>query len=79
MDTGIGWVDWAMLAVLVLSLVVGAVRGLVFEVLSLAGWIVACFAAQSGSPWLAPHLPIGTPGSPLNVTRWRSHVCSLPR
>lgn len=66
MDTGIGWVDWGMLAVLLLSLVVGALRGLVFEVLALAGWIVAWFAARYGAPWLAPHLPVGTPGSLLN-------------
>src|SRR5512132_1352048 len=66
MDTAIGWVDWGMLAVLALSLVVGALRGLVFEVLALAGWIVAYFAARYGAPWLAPHLPIGTPGSLLN-------------
>ena len=66
METGIGWVDWAMLAVLLLSIIVGALRGLVFEVLALAGWIAAWFAARYGSPWLAPHLPIGTPGSLLN-------------
>lgn len=65
--TEIGWVDWGMLAVLVLSLVVGAVRGLVFEVLAIAGWFVAYFAAQWAAPLLAPHLPIGTPGSLLNV------------
>ena len=42
----LGWVDLAMLAVLALSVVVGIVRGFVFELLSLAGWIAAWIAAQ---------------------------------
>ena len=67
MGTEIGWVDWGMVAVLVLSLVVGALRGLVFEVLAIVGWFVAYFAAQWAAPLLAPHLPIGTTGSLLNV------------
>jgi membrane protein required for colicin V production len=66
MEIGIGWVDGVMLGVLVLSLVVGALRGLVFEVLALLGWVVAWFVAQWATPWLAVHLPIGTPGSLLN-------------
>jgi membrane protein required for colicin V production len=66
MSVEIGWVDGAMLGVLGLSLVVGALRGLVFEVLSLLGWLVAFFAAQWLAPLLAPHLPAGSPGSVLN-------------
>jgi len=62
----IGWVDWALLAVLLASVVVGLVRGLVFEVLSLLGWVAAYVAAQLFSTELAPHLPIGAPGSALN-------------
>jgi membrane protein required for colicin V production len=62
------WVDWAMLAVLALSVLFGLLRGLVFELMSLVGWLVAYFAAL----WLAPeavrHLPIGTPGSALNYS-----------
>jgi membrane protein required for colicin V production len=38
--------DWIFSAVLVFSMVVGAWRGLVFEVLSLIGWIAAFFFAQ---------------------------------
>ncbi len=52
----LGWVDWVLLAVLVVSAVVGLVRGLVFECLSLAGWVVAWFAAQWAAPLLLPHL-----------------------
>ena len=63
----LGLVDWALLAVLAVSVLVGVVRGFVFEVLSLAGWIVAWFAAQWGSPLLAPQLPVGAPGSALNA------------
>lgn len=71
MDTSslpaLGWVDWTLLVVLLVSVVVGLVRGFVFECLSLAGWVVAWFAAQWASPQLAPFLPVGTPGSALNL------------
>jgi membrane protein required for colicin V production len=66
MELGIGWVDWAMLAVLVVSFAIGAWRGLVFELLAILGWFVAFVVAQWAWPWLAVHLPIGTPGSLLN-------------
>jgi membrane protein required for colicin V production len=42
--------DWVFLAVLLASLLLGAWRGLVFEVLSLVSWVVAFVLAQ----WLAP-------------------------
>jgi membrane protein required for colicin V production len=68
MDTfgSLGWVDLALLAVLALSIVIGLWRGLVFEVLSLVGWVVAYFAAQWLSPTVATYVPIGSPGSALN-------------
>jgi membrane protein required for colicin V production len=62
----LGWVDWALLAVLALSVAVGLWRGLVFEVLSLLGWVVAYIAAQVFAPALAPMLPIGSAGGALN-------------
>ena len=58
--------DWLMLAVMGVSLVVGLVRGFVFESLSLAGWVVAWVGAQWAAPLLAPSLPVGEPGTPLN-------------
>ncbi len=61
----LGWIDLSLLAVLALSVVVGLWRGLAFELMSLVGWVVAYVAAQAGSPLLAPHLPVGTPGSAL--------------
>src|SRR5204863_8333983 len=62
----IGWVDLMCLGILVLSIVVGLLRGLVFEVLSLLGWLAAYVAAQWLAPALAPHLPVGRSGSALN-------------
>lgn len=62
----VGWVDWALLAVLAVSMLVGLVRGFVFELMSLAGWLVAWFAAQWFAPLAAPYLPVGSPGSALN-------------
>ena len=38
--------DWIFLAVLLASMLIGAWRGLVFEVLSALGWLVAFMAAQ---------------------------------
>ncbi|KQP18072.1 CvpA family protein [Pseudorhodoferax sp. Leaf267] len=51
--------DWVLLAVLVCSMVLGAWRGLVFEVLSVLGWVVAFVLAQRFAPDVGPHLPIG--------------------
>jgi membrane protein required for colicin V production len=60
------WVDLLLLGLLLASAVVGLWRGLLFELMSLAGWLVAYFAAHWLSPEVAPHLPVGTPGSALN-------------
>ena len=64
-----------MIAVVALSALVGAVRGLTFELLSLAGWVVAWFAGLWLGPLLAPHLPVGAVGSPLNVVA--SFACAF--
>lgn len=61
-----GWVDALLLAVLLISVVVGLWRGLVFEVLSLVGWVVAFIGAQAFAPAIASMLPIGAPGGALN-------------
>ena len=66
MTAGVSWVDWTFLAVAVLSVGVGLWRGLVFELMMLAGWVVAYFGAAWAAPHLAPWLPIGAPGSALN-------------
>lgn len=49
--------DWALLGVLFASMVVGLWRGLVYEVLSLAGWVAAFFLAQ----WLATNVVAWVP------------------
>jgi membrane protein required for colicin V production len=69
MDTlpSLSGVDWALLGVVVISVLIGLFRGFVFECLSLAGWVVAWFAAQWASPLAAPYLPIGGAGSAMNL------------
>lgn len=61
-----GWIDLALLAALVLSVLLGLWRGFVLEAMALAGWVVAYFAAQWLAPQWAPHLPVGERGSHLN-------------
>lgn len=61
------WIDWTLLAVLAVSVVVGLVRGFVFEVMALMGWIVAWFGSQYLAREVSPHLPVGTPGSAGNM------------
>ena len=63
----LGWVDWAMLGLLLLSVVVGLWRGLVFELMSVVGWIVAYIAAQMFAPDVAAHLPVGERGGAANL------------
>ena len=60
------WVDLVMLAALSISIIVGMVRGFVFEVLSLAGWLVAYLVARWFAADVAVHIPIGNPGSATN-------------
>ena len=50
--------DWILLAILLLSMLIGAWRGLVYEVLSLANWALAFFLAQHFSPAFAAWLPM---------------------
>ena len=51
-------VDWIFLAVLVFSMLLGALRGLVYEVLSVLGWAVSFYAAQYFAPQVASWLPL---------------------
>jgi membrane protein required for colicin V production len=57
--------DWIFLAVLLLSMVIGAWRGLVFEVLSLLTWAVAFVVAQWFAPDAAGWLPMGNAAEPV--------------
>ena len=51
--------DWVFVAVLLLSVLIGAWRGLVFEVLSLLSWIAAFVLAQWLALDVAHYLPMG--------------------
>ncbi len=62
----IAWVDAVLLGLLAISVVIGLVRGFVFELMSLAGWVVAYFAAQWLTPLVSPHIPVGAPASAVN-------------
>ncbi|MBA2721982.1 MAG: CvpA family protein [Methylibium sp.] len=64
---GVSWIDWAFFSLVVLSVVVGVVRGLMYEVMSLLGWVLAYVAANAFGRLLAPAIPVGTPGSGLNL------------
>jgi membrane protein required for colicin V production len=58
--------DWLLLGVLLASLVLGFWRGLIYEVLSLAGWVAAFVVAQ----WLAADVVSLLPfvqGAPASV------------
>jgi membrane protein required for colicin V production len=49
--------DWILLATLLASSLLGAWRGLVYEVISLLGWVAAFVVAQ----WLAPSVALALP------------------
>jgi membrane protein required for colicin V production len=49
------------------SVLVGAWRGLLTELLALLGWAVSYFAAQFLGADVGLHLPVGEPGARMNV------------
>ena len=57
MDVALSWIDLALAALLLISIGIGLWRGLVFEVMSLAGWVVAYFAASPLAPVVQALLP----------------------
>lgn len=57
MDFALSWVDLGLALVMLLSVGMGLWRGLVFELMSLAGWVVAYFAASPLALLISPHLP----------------------
>lgn len=57
--------DWAFLGVLAVSLLIGAWRGLVFEVLSVIGWALSFYLAQWFAPDLATRLPLQGASNPV--------------
>lgn len=57
--------DWILLAALLLSMTVGAWRGLVYEVLSVMAWITAFIVAQWFAADAAKSLPMGNASEPV--------------
>lgn len=58
-------VDLFLLLVLLVSVLLGLWRGLVRELLSLAGWVAAFLLAQSLAGWTAQRLPLQDFAEPL--------------
>jgi membrane protein required for colicin V production len=58
-------VDWVFLGVLLFSMVVGAWRGLVYELISLLSWFAAFVLAQWLAPQVSQHLPMAGAGQEL--------------
>jgi membrane protein required for colicin V production len=50
------WVDWLLFAALVVSILIGVIRGFTREVLGLATWILSLGAALLLAPYAAVHL-----------------------
>jgi membrane protein required for colicin V production len=61
------WLDYAIAGVFAASLVVGAWRGLVREVLSILGWVIAFLAASLFAGPLGPAMPEAIPSPELRV------------
>lgn len=57
--------DWILIALLTASMLVGAWRGLVYEVMSVIGWIAAFLLAQWFAPEVADKLPMQSSGETL--------------
>lgn len=50
------WADIALALLVLVSLIVGAVRGFVFEALSLGAWVLAYLGAPFVAPWLVARI-----------------------
>jgi membrane protein required for colicin V production len=61
------WLDYAVLGVFAVSLVAGAWRGLVREVLSILGWVIAFLAANLLAGPLGPAMPDVIPSAELKI------------
>ncbi|WP_341902396.1 CvpA family protein [Polaromonas sp. YR568] len=57
--------DWILLAVLMFSMLLGAWRGLVYEVLSVLGWAASFYLAQWLAPDVAARLPLQSASDPV--------------
>lgn len=60
------WVDLALVGLLVVSVLLGAWRGLVFELMTLVGWVVAYVASPYVAPFIEHFLPVEKLGPTLH-------------
>jgi membrane protein required for colicin V production len=72
LDLQLGWVDLVLLAVFLLSVLIGLWRGFVFEIVSLMGWLVAFVIANSAGPFLADLIPLGDADGKLRL--WAAYI-----
>jgi membrane protein required for colicin V production len=80
-SNGLTPLDAVLLALLLLSVGIGVWRGLVFEVLSLAGWVVAWWVASHGADSAGRLIHLGEEGSALRLgaaSCWPSWWCCWP-
>lgn len=52
----LNWIDYSIIGVILVSLLIGAVRGFLSEIISLATWIAAFVLAFKYASQLAPHI-----------------------
>jgi len=61
------WLDYAVIGVFAVSLVLGAWRGLVREVISILGWVIAFLSANLFAGPIGPAMPQAIPTPELRV------------
>jgi membrane protein required for colicin V production len=61
------WLDYAVIGVFALSLLLGVWRGLVRELISILGWVIAFLAANLLAGPLGPVMPQAIPSPELRV------------
>jgi membrane protein required for colicin V production len=61
------WIDYAVIAIVGISILLSIIHGLVREILSLASWVVAFVVAQMFAGDVAPLLPAALTNSSLRL------------
>ncbi len=61
------WLDFTIIGLLVVSMIWSALRGVVREIVSLGGWIIAFLSANLFAGPLSAHLPQAIPGETLRA------------
>lgn len=61
------WLDFTIIGLLAVSMIWSALRGVVREIVSLGGWIIAFLSANLFAGPLSAHLPQAIPGETLRA------------